>query len=107
MDRSLIAFAIKTTGNNCSILIIARFLDHGAGKIGEDQVMQRQDAVPIESAEQTMGYEMGCLYQLLRLYIEFKPGLARNLHLGIEEQPLSWLDIDDFPEIEGIANPEF
>ena len=53
-----------------------------------------------------MGDKMSSLHQLLGLYIEFKPGLARYLHLGIEKQPLARFDVDDFPEIQGIADPE-
>ena len=45
---------------------------------------------------------MGRLHQLVRLTVKFQPGLAREFHLGIEQQPLPLLDIGNFPEIKAI-----
>jgi len=43
---------------------------------------------------------------LTAVYREFKPRLARNLHLVDEEKALSRPQINDFPEVQAVADPE-
>ena len=86
-------------------LVISGFPDDLSGQISKNQIMQGDDAIPIDSTPKPFGQEMRGLDQFVGLNVKFQPGPAGDFHLSQQQKPFVFPYVRDFPEIKRISYP--
>jgi hypothetical protein len=94
--------ALSSRGDPCSFTLDT--LQHAA----EDDVVERDDGVPIKQAEESTGLKESrltecALARAVRFDLEFEHGLARKFHLGAKSEASVRGDASDAPEVESLA----
>ncbi len=77
-------------------------LDH----VPEYEGVEGQHRVPVESAQHAARHVIGRLGQGPVVDPELEPGLAEDLHLGLEQEPLVIDQIHDPPDVKHVADAQ-
>src|SRR5208283_3672599 len=74
--------------------------------VPEYESVEGQHRVPVESAQHAARHVIGRLGQGPVVDPELEPGLAEDLHLGLEQEPLVIDQIHDPPDVEHVADAQ-
>ena len=84
---------------------------NAAGHAAEDGVVDREEQAPVEFAPVGHGLEVGGLDQVgmgfvARFDLKFEPGVARDVHFGVEQEASAGDHVHHAPEVDGVADPQ-